>query len=133
MKTIRIPYKKIQNYILIKEIIYDLRKKYKKVTYAYEEYDKDDILISITKHRSKKPAIIIYRNNHISEIQYWKFGKLHREHGPSVIVYDGMTICLEKWYKNGILLSEEEIENEKKIINRRKKMINVILKMQNKL
>lgn len=129
MKTIRIPYKKIHNYILIKEIIYDLRKRYKKVTHAYEEY-KDGNLINIYKHRIGKPAIIIYRNNHISEIQYWKYGKLHREHGPAIIIYDGMNCNIEKWYKNGLALSEEDIEHEKKIINRRKKMIKLILKMK---
>lgn len=129
MKTIRIPYKKVKNYILIKEIIYDLRKKYKKVTHAYEEY-KDGSLINVYKHRIGKPAVIIYRSNHISEIQYWKYGKLHRDHGPAIIIFDGIKSNIEKWYKNGFLLNEEEIESEKKIINRRKKMIQLILKMK---
>ena len=131
MKTIRIPYKKVRNYILIKEIVYDLRKKYKRVTHAYEEYDKDGNLDSVHKHRIGKPAIIIYRNNHISEIQYWKYGKLHREHGPAVIIYDGLNSSIEKWYKGGFALTEEEIETEKKLISRRKKMIKLILKVKN--
>ncbi len=132
LKTIRIPYKKIQNYILIKEIKYDLRKRYKKVSYAYEEYN-NDILKETLYHRINKPAVIIYRNNHINELQYWKFGKLHRTYGPAIIKYDGNKIGEEKWYHHGKKLTDDEIQQELKVINRRKKMFKVILKIKNKL
>ena len=130
LKTIRIPYKKVQNYILIKEIKYDLRKRYKKVSYAYEEYD-NDILKETLYHRINKPAIIIYRNNHINELQYWKFGKLHRDFGPAVIKYEINKISEELWYHFGKKLTDYEIENEKKVIDRRKKMYKLILKIKN--
>lgn len=130
-KSIRIPYKKVQNYILVKLIDYDMRKKYKKVSYAYEEY-KDGVLLDTHIHRIGKPAIIIYRNNHIYEVQYWKFGKCHRMFGPAIIVYDGKDIADEKWFQNGRKLTDQEIEDEKKGIDRRKKMMKVILKIKNK-
>ena len=129
-KSVRIPYKKIQNYILVKLIDYDIRKRYKKVSYAYEEY-KDDELLKTYNHRIGKPAVIVYRNNHIYEVQYWNYGKYHRMFGPAIIVYDGKEISSEKWYQNGRKLTDEEIEDEKKGIDRRKKMMKVILKMKN--
>ena len=131
LKKVRIPYKKVQNYILIKLIDYDLRRKYKKVSYAYEEY-LDGELIKTYTHRIGKPAVIIYRNNHINELQYWKFGKLHRQYGPAILIYDGKEISSEKWFFEGRKLTDIEIEDEKKIIDRRKKMMKVILKIKNK-
>ena len=131
LKTIKIPYKKVQNYVLIKQVDYDIRRRYKKVSYAYEEY-KDGELVKTYNHRIGKPAIIIYRNNHIHELQYWKFGKLHRSYAPAIIVYDGKEISQEKWFVNGKKLTDLEIEDEKKIIDRRKKMMKVILKIKNK-
>ena len=131
IKTIRIPYKKIQNYILIKQIDYDIRRRYKKVTYAYEEY-KNKELVKTHTHRIGKPAVIIYRNNHIYEIQYWNYGKHHRQYGPAIIVYDGKIISSEKWYQFGKKLTDDEVESEKKIICRRQKMMKVILKIKNK-
>ena len=130
LKTVKIPYKKVQNYVLIKQVDYDLRRRYKKVSYAYEEY-KNEELIKTHTHRIGKPAVIIYRNNHISEVQYWKFGKLHRSYGPAIIVYDGKEISTEKWYFDGRKLTDWEVEDEKKVIERRKKMMKVILKMKN--
>ncbi len=131
LKTIKVPYKKVQNYVLIKQVDYDMRRKYKKVSYAYEEY-KDNELLKTYTHRVGKPAVIIYRNNHINEVQYWKFGKLHRLYGPAIIIYDGSHISTEKWYHEGIKLTDQEIVDEKKIIDRRKKLITVIIRMKNK-
>ena len=130
-KSVRIPYKKVQNYILVKLIDYDIRKKYKKVSYAYEEY-KEGELFKTHIHRIGKPAVIIYKNNHIHELQYWNYGKYHRMFGPAIIVYDGRDIASEKWYQYGRKLTDDEIENEKKTISRRQKMMKVILKIKNK-
>jgi hypothetical protein len=47
-------------------------------------------------------------------------------------VYDGKEISSEKWYQYGKKLTDQEIENEKKVIDRRKKMMKVILKIKNK-
>jgi len=131
LKTIKVPYKKVQNYVLIKQVDYDMRRKYKKVTYAYEEYNGQELLKTYT-HRVGKPAVIIYRNNHINEVQYWKFGKLHRLYGPAILIYDGSEISTEKWYHEGIKLTDQEIADEKKIIDRRRKLITVIIRMKNK-
>jgi hypothetical protein len=131
MKSVRIPYKKVQNFVLIKQIDYDYRKKYKKITYCYDEY-KDEVLVKTYTHRINNPAVVIYRNNHINELQYWKFGKLHREYAPAIIIYDGNKIDTEKWYHNGVKLTDLEIEAEKKIIDRRQKMLKVILKIKKK-
>jgi hypothetical protein len=130
-KSVRIPYKKVQNYILVKLIDYDIRKKYKKVSYAYEEY-KEGVLSKTYTHRIGKPAVIIYRNNHIYEVQYWRFGKYHRMFGPAIIIYDGKDIASEKWYQYGRKLTDEEVEDEKKTISRKQKMMKVILKMKSK-
>jgi hypothetical protein len=132
LKTVKIPYKKIQNYILIKRVDYNIRARYKKVSYAYEEY-KDGELIKTHTHRIGKPAVIIYRNNHINELQYWKFGKLHRSYGPAIIIYDGKDIGSEKWFHEGKRLTDLEIEDEKKLIDRRKKLITLILKIKDKI
>jgi hypothetical protein len=131
LKTIKVPYKKVQNYVLIKQVDYDMRRKYKKVSYAYEEYNGQELLKTYT-HRVGKPAVIIYRNNHINEVQYWKFGKLHRLYGPAIVIYDGSQISTEKWYHEGIKLTDQEIADEKKIIDRRRKLITVIIKMKNR-
>ena len=131
MPSVRIPYKKVQNFVLIKQIDYDYRRKYKKITYCYDEY-KDGVIFKTYTHRINNPAVIIYRNNHINELQYWKFGKLHREYAPAIIIYDGNKIDTEKWYVNGIKLTDDEIESEKKVIDRRQKMMKVILKIKKK-
>ena len=131
IKNLRIPYKKVQNYILVKLIDYDIRKRYKKVSYAYEEYNGQE-LVKTNIHRIGKPAVIIYRNNRIYEVQYWNFGKLHRMFGPAIIVYDGKEIASEKWFQYGTKLTDEEIEDEKKTISRRQKMMKVILKIKNR-
>jgi hypothetical protein len=131
IKNVRIPYKKVQNYILVKLIDYDIRKRYKKVSYAYEEYNGEE-LVKTYIHRIGKPAVIVYRNNRIYEVQYWKNGKFHRLFGPAIITYDGKEIASEKWFQYGRKLTEQEIEDEKKAIDRRKKMMKVILKMKSK-
>jgi len=132
MKTVRIPYQKYKNIIFVKKIDYDLRKKYKKVTYLYEIY-KDKELIEEVKHKNNYPAIIEYFNNKICKIEYWVNGKLHREYGPSIIFLDRQhKITKENWYKNGIELDQNDIDDIKKVIDRRTKVIKVILKMRNK-
>jgi hypothetical protein len=51
--------------------------------------------------------------------------------GPAIVVYDGKEVASEKWYQYGRKLTDEEIKDEKKGIDRRKKMMKVILKMKN--
>lgn len=134
MKNIKIQYKKIKNFILFKDISYNLKGKYKKVKYGYDEYDINTKEIKKTSlHRINKPAIIIYRNNKISEVQYWRFGKLHRTQGPAIIVYDKNETINEEWYNEGNKLNDNEIEQLKKIIFRRKKSLKLLLKLKNKI
>lgn len=131
MKTVRIPYKKVKNFILIKEVSYNIRGKYKKVTYIHEEY-KNGELFKTYIHRTNKPAVIIYRSNHISEVQYWKFGILHRTYGPAIIVYYEREIGRSEWYHNGKKLTKEEVESEEKVMFRRLKILKMILKIRDK-
>ncbi|MFA5585857.1 MAG: hypothetical protein WDA02_04860 [Saccharofermentanales bacterium] len=132
MKTVRIPYKKYNNILFVKKIDYNIKIKYKKITYLYEIYSNNEEIKEI-KHNKNYPSIIEYNNNKINKIEYWVHGKLHRELGPSIIYLDNKhKITKEEWYKNGIKLDENEINSIKKIIDRKLKMIKVILKMKSK-
>jgi len=130
MKTARIPYRKYNNILFIKKIDYDIRRKYKKVTYLYETYINNE-QVKETLHNKNYPSVIEYYNNKICKIEYWVHGKLHRDYGPSIIHLDKKhNITNEEWYKNGIKLDKNEIDSIKKIIDRKLKMIKVILKMK---
>lgn len=132
-KTIKIPYFKKGNYTFFKKIDYNIKNRYKKISYTYEKYDDDGVFVEEFIHRKGKPAVIIYRQNFISELQYWKNGKKHREWGPAIILLDRKhEVILEKWYVNDKKLKESDIESKKLVMNRRKKMYKVILKMFNK-
>lgn len=132
MKTIRLPYKKYKNIIFIKRV--DYRKYYKKISYLYETYDNNGMMISETLHQSNNPCIITYYNNSLSEIEYYKHGKRHRDYGPAIIHLNKKhEITEEKWYLNDIQLSEKEIDDLKLLIDRRKKMYKVICKMKSRL
>jgi hypothetical protein len=133
MKSVKIPYKRRKNFVLFKEIKYDIRKKYKKVIYGYDEYSiKTKEIINTYNHRINKPAIIIYSKNKIIEVQYWKFGKLHRAYGPAIIRYSKNGIVDEIWFIKGNELSDDDVKQRKKLINRRKKSLKLILKIKNK-
>lgn len=133
MKTVRIPYRKYNNILFVKKIDYDIKKKYKKITYLYEIYSNDKEEVKEIKHNKNYPSIIEYHNNKIYKIEYWVHGKLHRELGPCIIYLDKKhSIIKEEWYKNGMELDKNEIDSIKKIIDRKLKMIKVILKMKSK-
>lgn len=134
MKSVKIPYKKRKNFVLFKEIKYDIRKKYKKVIYGYDEYNLETKeIINTFFHRINKPAIIIYSRNKIIEVQYWKFGKKHRAHGPATIKYSKNGIVDEIWFVKGYKLNDEEVKRKKILINRRKKSLKLILRIKNKM
>ena len=133
MKNIRIPYKKYKNIMFIKKIDYDIKRNYKKISYLYEVYDDKGEMINEFLHRKNNPAILIYSHNYISEIQYWMDGKKHREYGPAIICLDKKhQIISESWYINDKKIIDKELEDLKLLIDRRKKMFNVILKMKTK-
>ena len=130
-KNVKIPYFKRGNYIFYRKIDFNLKSRYKKVTYTYEKYDSKGELIDEYIHRQgDNPAVLIYRQNFLAELQYWKHGNKHREWKPAIILLDRKRkIVNEKWYINNRKLKDNEVEDKKKIIERRKKMYKVILKM----
>lgn len=130
-RVVKVPYFKRGNYIFYKKIEFNIRSRYKKVTYLYEKYDSNGELIDEYIHaQGDNPAVLVYRNNVLSELQYWKHGNKHREWNPAIMILDSQhKILSEKWYVNNKKLKEDEIEDKKKIIDRRKKMYRVILKM----
>ena len=131
MKTIRFPYKKINNYILIKLIEYDTYKKYKKITYQYEKYINQELVLT-NKHRNFKPAVVIYSNNKIVEYQFWEHGKLHRVYGPAIMRFVNKDFTQKEWYLNGVKLDGDELKTHQKIINRKLKMLKLIYNIKNK-
>lgn len=134
MKTVKIPYKKKKNFVLFKEIKYDIRKKYKKIIYGYDKYDLNtQEIVNTYKHRINKPAIIIYSKNRIIEVQYWKFGRLHRPYGPAIVRYSKNGVVDEVWFIDGNELDNDEVKQRKKMIDRRKKSLKLILRIKNKM
>lgn len=133
MKTARYPYAVLNNYIFVKLIDFNVKRHYKKIKYAYEIYDKKNKLVATLVHRKYKPAIVIYSHNSISEYQYWKHGEKHRDIGPAIIRFDKKReITKEIWYTNGKKLNDEEVISAKKVIDRRKKMFKLLLKIRKK-
>jgi len=129
-KTVKIPYFKNENFIFFKKIDYNIKNRYKKISYIYEKYDENGMFIQEFFHRKQKPAVIIYRQNFISELQYWKNGKKHREWGPAVILLNRKhEVISEKWFIDDKKLKDADVDDKKLIISRRKKMYKVILKM----
>lgn len=133
MKNVRIPYGKYKNIVFVKKIDYDISKNYKKISYLYETYDDKGEMVNESLHRKNNPAVIVYTHNYISEIQYWVDGKRHREYGPAIIHLDKKhQIVDESWYIKGKKLVDDELNDLKTLIDRRKKMLKVILKIQSK-
>jgi hypothetical protein len=129
MKNSRIPYHRYKNIIFIKNIDYNIGSNYKKVSYLYETYNEKGELIKESLHRKNSPAVIIYYHNYISEVQYWKHGKKHREYGPAIIQLDKKhNIINEQWFINNKEIKDKELEDIKLLIDRRKKIFKVILR-----
>lgn len=132
-KSARFPYYRIKNYVFVKNIKYNIRGRYKRITYIYEIYNKKGEMTEEKTHRNKLPAVIIYTNNYISELQYWKHNELHREYGPAIIHLNRKhEIIDEEWFINNKSISKEEIEKIKKVVERRKKLYKLLLNIQNK-
>jgi hypothetical protein len=133
MKSARYPYAKLNNYIFVKLIDFNVRHHYKKVKYAYEIYDKQNKLAATLTHRKNKPAIVTYNHNSISEYQYWSHGEKHRSVGPAIIRFDKRReIIKEIWYIDGKKLTDEEAESAQKVVDRRKKMLTLLKNIRKK-
>ena len=127
MNEIIIPYKKINNFLFIKKIQYNLKKGYKMITYYYEFY-KNGILIEKNIHNSNYPSILVYSNNKLVELHYYKHGKIHRDYAPAIIfLNDKHEIIKEKWFINDNELTEKEINDIKILVYRRKKLLHLFL------
>jgi hypothetical protein len=124
MNEIKIPYFIYKNLIFVKKIDCDLKRKCKTITYVYEVYDDKGNMLNEVIHRNSLPAIIIYKNNKITELQYFTHGKKNREFGPAILKLNSKhEVIEESWYKDNKKVSKEEIEETKKMIDRRKKKI----------
>lgn len=97
---------------------------YKKVEYFYDILNKENILESF-HHREKEPAVVEYSNNKIKRVEYWYKGKRHRRYGPAIINLINNKSNTEEWYIEGEKLSDIEVDNIKKSIDRKRKILNI--------
>ena len=130
---VKIPYYIYNNIIFSKKISCSLKMHSKTITYVYDIYDKDGKSGEEIVHRTDGPAVILYRNNMISELQYYIHGKKHREFGPAIIRLNKKhEVVNEEWFKNGKKISDKEIEEIKILIDRKKKMLKLLSKIKTK-
>lgn len=112
-----------------KKINFNNRNRYKRIEYLYDIIGRDGIILETKRHNAlNKPSTIIYLGNKIIKLEYWYKGKRHRNWAPSIIELDGKEIVFESWYQNGTKLNEKEIEQLKKTLDRRKKVLKIMIK-----
>lgn len=118
---------KNKNIHYYKKITYNGHR-YKKIEYFYDILSKGEIKETCC-HNDKNPAVVIYSNNKVIQLEYWIKGKLHRKFAPAVIHFLNNKIDREDWWYEGTKLTDEEVESVKKTIDRRIK----ITKLMNKI
>ena len=106
-------------------------KKYKKIEYLYDIFQKGEAIKTMC-HNTKNPAVIVYSNNKIVRLEYWVKGELHRETKPAIIHLSNNKISSETWYHHNIKLSDDEIDTIKKTIDRRLKILRILIKTKMK-
>ena len=106
-----------------KKITYS--KKYKKIEYLYDILENNEQIKTFC-HNIKNPAVIVYSNNKIIRLEYWNKGELHRDYKPAIIILNDNKISSEIWYHNNDKLSDDEVEQIKKTIDRRLKILNIL-------
>jgi len=112
-----------------KKIKFNSRNRYKRIEYLYDILDKDNEIIDTKRHNAlNKPAIIVYSNTKIIKLEYWYKGERHRNWAPAIIELEGKEIIFESWYHNGDKLNEKEIEQIKKTLSRRRKVLKLMIK-----
>lgn len=100
-----------------------------KISFYYEYYSVDDKdIISKLHNTHNKPAVIHYSSGKITKLEYWIKGKKDRLNAPAIITINGKEIYSEEWYHNGVKLSDVEIEQIKKVLERRKKIMKLVMK-----
>ena len=132
-ETIKTIYKSDKIHFYVK-IYYSYNKynRYKKNEYYYDILDNNKVISTHKHNKQNKPAVIEYYNGKITKLEYWKHGKLDRKYAPAIIILDGKIIIKEQWFHDGIELSDNEIKKIKKVIDRRKKMLKLIMKILKK-
>jgi len=112
-----------------KSIKVNNRNRYKRVEYLYDILGRDGVVLETKRHNAlNKPSVIIYHGNKIIKLEYWYKGERHRNWAPSIIELDGKEIVFESWYQNGVKLTDKEIEQIKKTLDRRKKVLKIMIK-----
>jgi len=112
-----------------KKVNYNNRNRYKRIEYLYDILGRDGEVLETKRHNAlNKPAIIIYHGTKIIKLEYWYKGERHRNWAPSIIELDGKEIVFESWYQSGTKLLEKEIEQIKKTLDRRRKVLKLMIK-----
>lgn len=106
-------------------------KNYKKIEYLYDIYDNGNIIKTLC-HNIKNPAVIVYSNTKIVRLEYWFKGEIHRDSKPAIITLSNNKILKEIWYHNNIKLDDEEVKSIKTSIDRRRKIIKILIKKRMK-
>jgi hypothetical protein len=115
-----------------KKIVFDIKSNYKNIIYNYDLFDNEGAIIKTVKHNSiNKPADLLYYNNQLKNLEFWVHGKKHRMWGPAVISYDKKVVIHEEWYRNGIKLTDDEIDHVKKYMDRKRKIQQLRKRMEN--
>jgi len=112
-----------------KKITYS--KKYKRIEYLYDIYENGEVKTT-SCHNIKNPAVIVYSNNKITRLEYWVKGERHRENAASIITLSNNKVTTQIWYHHNEKLSDEEVESIKKCIDRRRKIIRILIKKRMK-
>lgn len=95
-------------------------KAYKTITYFLKVGDTE------VKHRKAHPAVLKWRGKSGLSVEFWFKGELHRDNGPAIINYlkknGSFQKTSEKWFMDGVELSDDEAKHKLKTIIRKRKM-----------
>jgi hypothetical protein len=112
-----------------KKVNYNNRNRYKRVEYLYDILGRDGEILETKRHNAlNKPSLIVYHGNKIIKLEYWYRGERHRNWAPAIIELDGKEIVFESWYQSGIKLNNKEVDQIKKTMDRRKKVLKIMIK-----
>lgn len=112
-----------------KKISYNNRSRYRKIEYCYDILGRDEEIVETKRHNAlNKPAVVVYLGNKIVKLEYWYKGERHRNYAPAILELNGKEIVFESWYHSGTKLNEKEIEKIKKTIDRRMKVLKLMIK-----
>lgn len=119
------------DYIHYYKLITYKGRQFKKIEYLYDLIEDGEVTKTL-HHNEKNPAIIVYSNGKINRIEYWIKGELHREEKPAIVTLSQNKITSELWYHRNIKLLDDEVARIKKTIDRRQKIIKILIKTKMK-